>query len=124
MKRREKARYCDPCWHWFSWSSSSKTGLRWIYASAAPKDDREFVLEAVKQDGRALYDASAKLQNGGLREYFNHLKDLLTRAMPQDCLLLYGAEDPWCSPEFGRSAMRVLQGRAGRGEGGDLRGGR
>ena len=68
--------------------------MRWIYASAAPKDDREFVLEAVKQDGRALYDASAKLQNGGLREYLNHLKSNVFNVPKQTFIatILFGAK--------------------------------
>ena len=40
-------------------------------ASDALKDDREIVLEAVKQDGHALSYASAGLRNGGFREYVN-----------------------------------------------------
>ena len=37
--------------------------------------------------------------------------DLLSRGVVQDVLLLYGSEDPWCSPEFGRCAMRALESR-------------
>ena len=37
--------------------------MRWNRASAALKDDREIVLEAVKQDGRALEYASAALKD-------------------------------------------------------------
>jgi pimeloyl-ACP methyl ester carboxylesterase len=29
-----------------------------------------------------------------------------------EVLLVYGAEDPWCGPSFGRAAMRTLVGRA------------
>ena len=34
-----------------------------MFFSAALKDDREFMLEAVKQDGRALASASAALKD-------------------------------------------------------------
>ena len=93
-----------------SWSSSSKTGLRWIYASAAPKDDREFVLEAVKQDGRALYDASAKLQNGGLREYLNHLKSNVFNVPKQTFIatILFGAKAAPSIPGSPRDSRSCL----------------
>ena len=48
------------------------------HASAALKDDREIVLEAVKQDRFFIEYASAGLWNGGLREYLNHLKGNVT----------------------------------------------
>ena len=47
----------------------------------------------------------------GRQEEAKDFYALLTEGVEQDCLLLYGAEDPWCSPEFGRSAMRALQAR-------------
>ena len=74
--------------------SSSRTGLALARASAALKDDREIVLEAVKQDGNALMYASAGLQNGGLREYLNHLKSNVFNVPKQTFIatILFGAK--------------------------------
>ena len=58
------------------------------------KDDREIVLEAVKQDGYALKYASAELRNGGLREYLNHLKSNVFNVPKQTFIatILFGAK--------------------------------
>ena len=40
----------------------------------------------------------------------SNFEELLLQC-PADVLLLYGAEDPWCSPPFGRSAARALAAR-------------
>ena len=63
-------------------------------ASAVLKDDREIVLEAVKQNGQALGYASAVLQNGGLREYLNHLKSNVFSVPKQTFIatILFGAK--------------------------------
>ena len=63
-------------------------------ASAALKDDREIVLEAVKQDGNALMYASVGLRNGGLREYLNHLKSNVFNVTTQTFIatILFGAK--------------------------------
>ena len=64
------------------------------YASAALKDDREIVLEAVKKGGGALKHASAGLRNGGLREYLNHLKSNVFNVPKQTFIatILFGAK--------------------------------
>ena len=63
-------------------------------ASDALKDDREIVLEAVKQYGGALEYASAGLRNGGLREYVNHLKSNVFNVPKQTFIatILFGAK--------------------------------
>ena len=52
------------------------------------------MLEAVKQDGRALEYASAGLRNGGLREYFNHLKSNVFNVPKQTFIatILFGSK--------------------------------
>ena len=64
------------------------------YASAALKDDREIVLETVKQYGFVLCCASARLRNGGLREYLNHLKSNVFNVPKQTFIatILFGAK--------------------------------
>lgn len=39
--------------------------------------------------------------------------DALLRTVEAPCLLLYGSDDPWVTPAFGRSAARALAGRGG-----------
>ena len=69
-------------------------GFAVSFASASLKDDREIVLEAVKQDGYALTYASAELRNGGLREYLNHLKSNVFNVPKQTFIatILFGAK--------------------------------
>ena len=65
------------------------------YASAALRDDREIVLEAVKQSGwYALQFASDGLRNGGLREYLNHQKSNVFNVPKQTFIatILFGAK--------------------------------
>ena len=52
------------------------------------------MLEAVKQNGDALYHASAELRNGGLREYLNHLKSNVFNVPKQTFIatILFGAK--------------------------------
>ena len=69
-------------------------GYALFYASDALKDDREIVLEAVKQNSWALNWASAGLRNGGLREYLNHLKSNVFNVPKQTFIatILFGSK--------------------------------
>ena len=81
-----------------------------VYASAALKDDREIVLEAVKQDGHALSYASAGLRNGGLREYLNHLKSNVFNVPKQTFIatILFGAKAAPSIPGSPRDSRSCL----------------
>ena len=79
-------------------------------ASAALQDDREIVLEAVKQDGRALKYTSAELRNGGLREYLNHLKSNVFNVPKQTFIatILFGAKAAPSIPGSPRDSRSCL----------------
>ena len=64
------------------------------YAPAELKGDREIVMAAVKQNGRALEYASDALRNGGLRKYLNHLKSNVFNVPKQTFIatILFGAK--------------------------------
>ena len=80
------------------------------YASAALKDDREFMLEAVKQYGFVLCYASAGLRNGGLREYVNHLKSNVFNVPKQTFIatILFGAKAAPSIPGLPRDSRSCL----------------
>ena len=87
-----------------------QNGRALYYASAALKDDHEIVLEAVKQNGRALRFASAELRNGGLREYLNHLKSNVFNVPKQTFIatILFGAKAAPSIPGSPRDSRSCL----------------
>ena len=80
------------------------------YASGALKDNREIVLEAIKQGGYLLMYASAGLRNGGLREYLNHLKSNVFNVPKQTFIatILFGAKAAPSIPGSPRDSRSCL----------------
>ena len=108
---------------------------RWAYDRIRDPSNIRGLLEQTYHDEKALGDLPEKIRrvtdesagghaafasimwarpasipgpNGDCGDFYDAL-----RSLSCDTLLLYGAEDPWCSPEFGRAAFKALRERQG-----------
>ena len=85
------------------------------YASAELKGDREIVMEAVAQDPRALQYASYKLRNGGFKDHVNDMMNNRFNVSPETFIstILFGAKASPAAPIDGTSSLASSRPRLG-----------